>query len=196
MKRNTCSACQFPLNTCVCSYIGPMIENAIDIIVMQHPSEVKVAKNTAKLLSLQLSNVTIYIGENESDFNALRTRCADQRVALLYPNDQAHTLISNSNGTVKLDAIIVLDGTWKKATKLYQLNQWLHALPSFKFDTFHASEYTIRKSKHKYSLSTLEAAAQFLDIADSCDTSALYQLQAGMVKEQMKLMPADVKARY
>ncbi len=163
---------------------------------MQHPSEVKVAKNTAKLLALQLDRFTLYVGENTADFEELINFCRLNHVAVLYPSSHAKTLTTEYNFDQTLDAIILLDGTWKKATKLYNLNPWLSQLPSFQFDSVNASEYTIRKSKHEYSLSTLEAAAQFLEIVDQCETADLYKLQAGMVKEQMKLMPDDVKARY
>ncbi|WP_275557289.1 tRNA-uridine aminocarboxypropyltransferase [Pseudoalteromonas sp. J010] len=196
MKRNTCPVCAFPLQTCVCSYIGELIDNSIEVVVMQHPSEAKVAKNTAKLLALQLRNIQIVVGENERDFDNLKAYCEQKHVALLYPNDQAQSLVQQRDEYANLHAVIVLDGTWKKATKLYQLNPWLHHLPSLKFDTVDASEYTIRKSKHKYSLSTLEATAHFLNLIDSCNVDALYTLQKGMVEEQMKLMPVDVKARY
>ncbi|MBR8844628.1 MULTISPECIES: tRNA-uridine aminocarboxypropyltransferase [Pseudoalteromonas] len=196
MKRNTCPVCQFPTKTCVCSYIGNVIPNATQVIIMQHPSEVKVAKNTAKLLALQLDSFALYVGENTTDFEELINFCNGNHVALLYPNSHAKTLTTEHNRAQNLDAIILLDGTWKKATKLYKLNPWLSQLPSFQFDSVNASEYTIRKSKHEYSLSTLEAAAQFLEIVDQCETADLYKLQAGMVKEQMTRMPDDVKARY
>ena len=196
MKRPVCPSCDFPVTTCVCSYLSQPLNNHIEVVILQHPSETKVAKNTAKLLTLQLQHIQLVVGETAADFSAVQSYLANRKAALLYPNKHAQTLAAGAAEKLELDTIIILDGTWKKATRLYQTNLWLHALPSFSFDTHDQSKYTIRKSKHQFSLSTLEACARFLALVEGCDINPLLTLQQGMVEQQMKYMTPEVRERY
>ncbi|WP_440053229.1 tRNA-uridine aminocarboxypropyltransferase [Pseudoalteromonas sp. T1lg65] len=196
MKRLNCTRCKFPQTTCICKYIEPQIDNLTKIVILQHPQETKVAKNTAQLLSLQLKNVELVVGESESDFANLQKQLQDADTYLLYPNSNAVALTTKSAASLTINTLILIDATWKKATKIYQLNPWLHKFPSLQLNVSDQSQYTIRKSIHEYSLSTLEATSQFLSLYEQADFSALMRLQSGMVSEQMKFMPTAVKQRY
>ncbi len=85
--------------------------------------------------------------------------------------------------------IILLDGTWKKAYKLWQLNTWLHTLPTLRIDDVE-SQYHIRKAPKAGYLSTLEAAAICLEKLEKCNTKPLYNcfnlMQKTFLKHQKK----------
>jgi DTW domain-containing protein YfiP len=166
MAREVCTQCEFPVSTCLCDVIQPIhCETKFDII--QHPSEVSAAKNTARLCKLCMKNVRIWVGEQPDDFHHLRQELAassNTAVSVLYPSDQSMTVAHYQEATRNVDShrLIVLDGTWKKAYKLWQLNTWLHDYPAIRLEDV-ASNYHIRKSPKPGGVSTLEAIAAILN---------------------------------
>ncbi|QLE87357.1 DTW domain-containing protein [Shewanella sp. Scap07] len=196
MSRNCCDACSFPLNACICDAIRPL-NHQQELIVMQHPSEVGHAKNSVRLMQLVLSNLKVFVGEQSADFVALQhylNQCG-KPVFLIYPSDDSKEI---GQAAVPSNAVfILLDGTWRKAYKLLQLNPWLSQYRALHFDLASASNYTIRKSSRSDSLSTLEAAAMTLKQLDNnLDVTPLTDALAAMVNRRLAAMPAEVRQRY
>ncbi|WP_194867395.1 tRNA-uridine aminocarboxypropyltransferase [Pseudoalteromonas sp. PPB1] len=198
MKRAFCDHCHFPLRTCVCPFLGSLIHNRCKIVVLQHPSEVKVAKNTVRLLSLQLSNIEVVQGESEADFSDIRSRLKSQVCALLYPSENAMTLDETrvQQEQPNIETLVVLDGTWKKVHKMLMLNPWLMSLSHVSFANLPENQYHIRKAEQAFSLSTLEATAHFLHLYEQISPAPFYQALAGMIGQQTRHMPDHVKLRY
>lgn len=162
MPRAICPHCHFPQSVCLCEFVRT-ISSETHFDILQHPSEQKAAKNTARLCELCLPNLTLWPGESVEDFSELRQLVARElsanNVALLYPSEQSITLEDWQKQTEKVKSpkrILVLDGTWKKAYKLYQLNEWLWQIPAVRLENL-TSEYHIRKSSIAGGVSTLEA---------------------------------------
>jgi DTW domain-containing protein YfiP len=95
-----------------------------------------------------------------------------------------------------IETLVVLDGTWKKVHKMLMLNPWLMSLPHVSFSDLPKNQYHIRKAEQAFSLSTLEATAHFLHLYEAISPEPLYRALAGMIEQQTRLMPADVKQRY
>eukprot|EP00850_Spirogloea_muscicola_P022965 SM000321S12198 [mRNA] locus=s321:68952:69812:+ [translate_table: standard] len=141
---------------------------------------------------------------------------------LLFPSEQAHDLTlpcvsSNCAGhesnSLAMDAVsptrsdsfqngrgleappshlVVLDGTWSKAKRLYHENTWLRDLPHFKLPALNApSNYSyIRRQPKANCMSTLESivyALQLLEPQTEGLTSLLDAFKA-MVADQVKCM--------
>ncbi|WP_063383094.1 tRNA-uridine aminocarboxypropyltransferase [Pseudoalteromonas luteoviolacea] len=196
MKRSTCKNCHFSVKTCVCDHISNVLANKTHLVVLQHPSEVTTAKNTVRLLSLQLKNIHVFVGETPSDFVDAQAIAKHNHCALLYPGENAVSLENTTSEETRIDYLFVLDGTWKKTHKLAMLNPWLNELPQISFNSAPKNQYKIRKAEQKYSLSTLEACAYFLTVYDGIDPKPLYKLLQGMITEQTKFMPPHVRERY
>ncbi|MCF2908211.1 DTW domain-containing protein [Pseudoalteromonas sp. DL2-H2.2] len=198
MKRPLCNHCQFPEQTCVCKFLGKPLKNHCKILVLQHPSEVKVAKNTVRLLSLQLSNLEVVVGESETDFAQVREQLQSVQCALLYPSENAMALSPSQEQANRpiIETLVVLDGTWKKVHKMLMLNPWLMTLPHVSFAQLPENQYHIRKAEQAFSLSTLEATAHFLHLYEQVSPAPLYQALAGMIEQQTRQMPEHVKQRY
>lgn len=196
MSRQICSRCQYPLTTCICANVTELALNA-QLVVMQHPSEVEHAKNSVRVLKLVVPETKVVVGESAEDFAELRAELekSQRPVYLIYPNENSEAVEDvqpNKDGI-----FILLDGTWRKAFRLLQLNPWLFNLPSLHLDVAQGSNYRIRKSSRPDSLSTLEAAALVLSSVDgSLDTSPLHRAFDAMVEHQLAAMPAHVRARY
>ncbi|WP_165741046.1 tRNA-uridine aminocarboxypropyltransferase [Pseudoalteromonas sp. Z1A6] len=196
MARTLCNHCNFALNTCICSAITN-INNKVKVIILQHPSEEKIAKNTAKLLNLCLTDCQIIKGENNDDFSILKTLPVSSTV-LLYPNENAINLDDNAEQASinNITHLIVVDGTWKKAYKILQLTPLLNQFKTVSFKQLPKNRYAIRKAPRADSLSTLEAVAHSLLLIEQLDPAPLYNVLDELIQKQTQHMPEHVKARY
>ena len=175
--RSYCSKCLYPLRTCLCSHITP-IKSQTRIDILQHPSETKHAKNTARLVPLFIPQARIWVGETAEDFRQLREDLAKEQnrlIALVYPSQKSlyMTEMRISDSRAQQMRLLYLDGTWKKAFKLLKLNTWLNTIPHLKLAEPN-STYRIRKTSVKGGISTLECVVQSLHrIEPNLDTQAL-----------------------
>ena len=164
---------------------------------MQHPSEVKHAKNTVRLMRLVMPDIKVVVGESAEDFNELQQYLSQSTkpVFIVYPGESSQAV---EQSDAQSDCIIILlDGTWRKAYKILQCNPWLLQYPALHLAVSHQSEYIIRKAKRSDSLSTLEATALILTALDQkLDVSPLFVAFNAMVEHRLNAMPEQVKARY
>jgi len=196
MARTLCNHCNFSLNTCICNAITN-INNKVTVIILQHPSEEKIAKNTAKLLNLCLTDCQIIKGENNDDFSILKTLPVSSTV-LLYPNEHAVNLDDNTEqpNVKNITHLIVVDGTWKKVYKILQLTTLLNQFKTVSFKQLPKNRYAIRKAPRADSLSTLEAVAHSLFLIEQLNPAPLYNALNELIQKQTQHMPEHVKARY
>ncbi|GAA5134395.1 tRNA-uridine aminocarboxypropyltransferase [Thalassotalea piscium] len=142
------------------------IKNEIEIIILQHPSEVKQSKATVPLLAGSLAKCHVFTGENFDTNESLQQLIAkySNSVALLYPSEFAQVLANNENSSCLkgIRCLILLDGTWKKAYRIYQLNTFLHQMPHWVLPDIYKGKYQIRKTTKLGGLSTLEACCYAL----------------------------------
>lgn len=172
MKRAYCAKCERPAVTCICHCINS-VKNDIHVIILQHPSEVKQTKGTVTLLSQSLSKVDLFIGEDFTHNAALLTLMRHYRgkVALLYPSDKAVVMTEDNTDNTQVDfqdirCLIVLDGTWKKAFKLYMSNPFLQSLLHCALPDDIECLYQVRKTEKVGALSTLEATCHALSFLE------------------------------
>lgn len=168
-----------------------------ELLVLQDPNEVGHAKNSVRLMELVIPETRVYVGEVPNDFISLRKylkRCS-KPIYLVYPSDTSVDVAE-----AKFDeppVLLFLDGTWRKAYKLLQLNPWLQDYPALHLELTSASNYKIRKASRTDSLSTLEAAAMMLKtIEPDLKITPLTQALDAMVQQRISSMPAAVRKRY
>ncbi|WCE30581.1 tRNA-uridine aminocarboxypropyltransferase [Vibrio sp. SCSIO 43137] len=165
-----CSGCGKAKKACICAEVKP-IEAKTEVIILQHPTEVKQAKGTAKILSLSLSNSRCFVGEDfthHAQLNALLQQ-KNYTTLLLYPAEKAveiTALASQKETESERVRLIVIDGTWKKAFKIYTLSKNLHPLQACKLPPSLCGSYTIRKAPDNNSLSTVEAGYHALSLLE------------------------------
>lgn len=179
MSRALCLQCQRPEKACICAF-AVNIANHIDVLVLQHPSEVKQSKGTVTLLQQSLSRCEIIIGEDFEQNLILKKRLAyyGDKVALLYPSEQAlvlsHDIAPYTDKKFSdIKCIILLDGTWKKAYRMFMLNPCLHQIQHIVLPEGIASLYQIRSTTKDNALSSLEACCHALAFLE--DEGVKYQ---------------------
>jgi len=143
------------------------VENPVELLILQHPLEVKESKNSIRLLTLCAKNIQVAVGEkfSEADLNQLLFH--DQKLPiLLYPPTPENTSMGLKHSADFPDLtqtplsslrLVVLDATWKKSRKMLYLHPILQALPRLTLMNPPESLYTIRKAQSQNQLSSLEA---------------------------------------
>lgn len=164
MPRPTCSRCQRPLSHCLCPLI-PDLESRTRLLILQHPSEVGHALNTARLAALGLRNAELRVGEVFDDLPQLLAQ-PDYRACLLFPGEESVALSAYAPDEKPL-LLVVPDGTWRKARKLLHLNPSLAALPRVSLGAVAPSRYRLRKAPEEGALSTIEAVVAALDTLEA-----------------------------
>jgi len=174
MSRTLCPSCQRPEKACICHFTTKIM-NDIHVVVLQHPSEVSQVKGTIALLAKSLDSCQVLVGENFSGNEQLLQIFEQYHTLLLYPGEEAKALdehlvleLQEQINTKPL-CLVILDGTWKKAYRMYMMSKNLQQLPQVCLpeNLANAGQYHIRKVAKKNALSSLEASCYALALLES-----------------------------
>jgi DTW domain-containing protein len=121
---------------------------------------------------------------------------------LVYPHPDGRDLSALSEQE-RPPHLVLIDGTWSQAHRLYQDNPWLQRLPHYSIRPAAKSRYLIRREPREHCLSTLEAAAEALrylepDLPGLDDLLALFdRMNTDQVtrRESSVVTPREKKAR-
>jgi len=167
-RRAECAACLRAQSACICRWVRP-VASRVELLILQHPLEVRNAKNSARLLHLCLAGSRIEVGEafDAAALDAL-LHAGGRTPLLLYPDTPGDAALGiapppalDAAALARPDALrlVVLDATWRKSRKMLYANPGLQRLPRVALADVPASAYRIRKAHAPHQLSTLEAAA-------------------------------------
>lgn len=198
MSRIQCARCLRPETHCLCALI-PQLDSRTRVLILQHPSEVNHALNTARLAVLGLNNAELVVGEVFDDLPALLNR-PGYRARLLFPADDAQPLAAyqsdGGEGESRPLLLVVPDGTWRKARKLLHLNPLLAALPRVSLTPTATSRYRLRKAPGPDALSTVEAIVGALQTLEAPETfEALLRPFEALIDGQIVAMGEDTYRR-
>lgn len=190
MSRPQCSRCLRPATHCLCALI-PSLDSRTRVLLLQHPSEVSHALNTARLAALGLNNAQLVVGEVFDDLPTL-LNLPGYQARLLFPGDDAQPLQGYTASDEPL-LLVVPDGTWRKARKLLHLNPLLAALPRVTLSEGAVSRYRLRKAPGPGALSTVEAIVQALQVLEAPTSFApLLKPFEALIGGQIAAMGAQV----
>jgi DTW domain-containing protein YfiP len=165
--RERCKQCLKVKPACYCHTITPY-KNIKKIIILMHPSEKGHALGTASMAKLTFEKISIFIGESFEDNLDLKELLATEKCALFKPSNDASPYEQCHQ---EFDTLIFIDGTWKKANKIYFLNSFLHTIPQVSFESGAKSRYRLRKEPKSNYLSTFESVVKAFEISDKTDLS-------------------------
>ncbi len=166
--RELCARCRRPQRVCYCVDLSPAATQT-RVVLLQHPRERRVAIGTARIAHLGLANSELHVGVDFSQnqrVNAVASGGAG-RVAILYPTPDALP-VEEFRGN--LDTLIVVDGTWSTAKKLFEKNPPLAALPRIRLAPKRPGNYRIRKEPAEHCLATVEAVVEVLSALEGDST--------------------------
>jgi DTW domain-containing protein YfiP len=161
--RPVCYRCFKPRVACICGLIEP-VANRTGIIILQHPRERFHAIGTVRIARLALRNVRVELCSPWMESSAIRAQLPE-RSALLYPTSDAREL-----ATLPVEDhphhLVILDGTWFHAKKIYDAHRWLRDLPQLRLTPTEPSRYRIRPEPRQSYVATLEAIVYALRLLE------------------------------
>lgn len=158
--RATCYSCFRPADLCLCGLL-PRVPNRTELVVLQHPRERMHPFGSARMLVQALERAELHVarrGDGKAVLHPLNVRPG---AALVYPAPGARSLES-LKAVERPEQLVVLDGTWSQAHRLYKDNPWLWELPHYRIEPVRGSRYLVRKEPKPHCLSTLEASVDAL----------------------------------
>ncbi|POB14723.1 tRNA-uridine aminocarboxypropyltransferase [Halobacteriovorax sp. DA5] len=187
-KRNHCQKCQRPQGLCLCHTIENVtLKNKL--IIFQDEKEALHPFNTARLAKLVAPDIELVSSENITEERIQEIR--ETRPFLLFKNENSIPLNTENIHLLQSKNIVVLDGTWKKARKIYHTWPALSELPCYhlELDDQKTIYQSIRKSCGETHLSTLEAIAVTLEVLGEINEVQVKQFLAPL-KELIKQQEA------
>lgn len=197
IPEHKCPKCRINLKLCFCDDMFEF-ENKTAITVLMHHRETHLNTSTAIVAERILKNSKIVLrGLPQKHFEYSDLGIAEDEVPYyLFPTDDAllldESFVSNHNNLYpeKKIHLIVPDGSWSQAKKVYRREKCLHHIKCVKLSTLKKSEYELRKSPREDGVCTFEAIAYALGAIESI------QLENRMI-EVLKIMVDRFKrARY
>jgi DTW domain-containing protein len=162
--RARCLHCAKPATHCVCERI-PRVSNRTPVFILQHPRERFHPIGTARIARLGLERSAVLLPGDPVTRSLAVALEPPPGAGLLYPSAGARDLAALAP-EARPSALIVLDGTWSQAAKLYRANAWLGALPHYALAPAAPSRYRIRLAPRPSYLSTIEAIVAALAVLE------------------------------
>lgn len=179
-----CYRCFKAAVTCICASIAP-VNNRTPVTILQHTRERNRAIGTARFATLGLRRVRLVVhGPKDGPAPALSP--LPPGMALLYPNDSASADVPAEPPS----QLLVLDGTWHHARRLFFSDPALATMPRFSFGVSSGGEpqsrYRIRREPAAHCMSTVEAIVRALKLLepDTDGLDALLNAFDAMVSKQ------------
>ena len=168
--RPTCPRCARPPSVCVCDALpARAIATKTKLLVLQHPNEFRRRHfSTVPLLPLCLESVEIKVGYSFDAATIPAIRDATAPPLLLWPAAGAAPLetVADALGD-EARLLVVIDGTWAQAKRIYRQSPSLRALRPVAFDGAATSALeAIRSEPEAHCVSTVEACARALRLLE------------------------------
>lgn len=169
-----CEDCQLAAYACICQW-RPTLGSNSEFILLMHRDEVLKPTNTGRLIAdiLPAHTHVFCWSRTEPDEGLLKLLRDPQRRCLIVFPEEANEAAANSRELIselprddKINTFVLLDGTWKQSGRMFHLSRWLDEFPCVVLPTTDARGYAVRKSHQDNYLSTAEAAALCLQLAN------------------------------
>lgn len=166
--KNPCQGCGLHLNRCICKLVTSL-DLKTKIVLVIHRKELKRTTNTGQLALKSLVNSEMRIrGEQNCkplDLSDLLT--ANYQTYLFFPSDDAVELTSELVQSSPLPIqLIVPDGNWRQASKVFSRHPELKALKKVKISAVNKSNLHLRTEHTPEGMATLQAIALALGIIE------------------------------
>ena len=170
-----CPRCLLKVEICVCGVL-PRVEARTEIVLVQHVTEKFLTSNTGRFAALALpkSRVLAYGGGDQFDATAL---CLPES-ALLYSSGPG----SARSLSFIPKRLVVLDGSFRQARRMYKRVPELRQLPEFSLPAPRITPTRLRQPTQPEGMSTIEAIAAALSALEGPELAApLWALHAELV---------------
>jgi DTW domain-containing protein YfiP len=159
-----CPRCLFPLRTCLCAHV-PALAPRTRVVIIRHETEIFRASNSGRLAHLALAGSAIIDHGGQLPDVELTDR---DGAWLLYPEGE----VAHAAPVPPPRTLVVLDGTWAQARRMYRKLDTLRGLPMMRLADAPMPEARLRASPAPGRVSTIEAIARALRLLEGDDMAA------------------------
>jgi len=195
-RKMRCLRCLRPQDLCYCAHL-PTVATRTRLEVIQHPHERTHPFNTARLVKLCMPNAAVHV-PTPGFTGTLELRVdVPADAAVLFPHPGAADL-RDLPEQQRPSTLVVLDGTWGHAKRVYRENAWLQRLRHVKLTPSAPSNYRIRREPKPEYVSTIEAIVEALRVVEPGNRDAELLLRAfdRMVDQQIAHRSERVVHRF
>ncbi len=166
-----CTTCKIHQTLCFCGEVK-VLDTKTRISIIMHHRERFLTSNTANLATLVLKNSKIVLrGLPGKLFNADELALNENETPLyLFPHEDAVELNDEFIASLtKPIHLIIPDGTWSQAVKVYRRESALSHIQCVKLPPGDPGKYRLRKSERENGVCTYEAIMRALCLIESTD---------------------------
>ncbi|OLQ88371.1 DTW domain-containing protein [Vibrio panuliri] len=168
-KVERCQYCQVAANNCICDY-QPQIESDVAVMLIVSENEVFKPSNTGRLILDTIQEGYAFQWNRTDPDPKMLALLQDPsyQPLLVFPADY----VENKQRVVhqplnqfcdnKKPLIILLDGSWREARRMFRKSPYLDNLPVVSIHPQAISQYMMRKSDNEQHLATAEVAIMVL----------------------------------
>lgn len=182
-----CRQCMLGLNTCICSW-RQAASTGIEFVLLMHRDEVFKPTNTGRLVAdLFPQHSHAFLWDRTQPPPELLALLEDPRrdCRLVFPPEDGDgravaTVPAAGSAPERILTVILLDGTWKQARRMYNHSMWMKHLPLLDLGTAITEldnalgHYKVRQACESGRLATAEAAALcFYAVGEQANTRRL-----------------------
>lgn len=163
-----CDECRMPRLHCICAY-RVRVATRTHIWLLTHRLEHYKPTNTGRLIGDCIEHTRVFEWSRTEPDPALLKALEDPRLApfLVFPDDQEdyrHRVVGIERvaASERTPVLILLDGTWRQARRMFRRSEYLIDLPIVSLRTERRTRYRLRKAASAQHLCTAEVAAELL----------------------------------
>ncbi len=165
-----CDGCQLRVDLCICGMgqeLAAGIDLGCDLVLLMHKKEFYKPTNSGRLLvDLFPGNSFVFCWrrlEPQAELLAL-LQDPQRQCCILFPGEEGDPRVyhqwpqlNEQDSVAKRPTLIILDGTWKQARRMFNLSPYLADLPVISVEHKLTSTYFTRQAAHWHYLSTAES---------------------------------------
>jgi DTW domain-containing protein YfiP len=179
-----CELCLLGELFCTCKHRQYLVTQ-VSFMLLMYNDEVLKPTNSGRLIADLIPDTHAFLWTRTDTDQQMLALLADERYQpyLVFPqqyieNQQAivNQILPDNlrqiNGTVKIPLLVMLDGSWREAIKMYRKSPYLHHMPVLSFAPETLATYALRKGSHDFQLGTAEVASLALTAAQEPQNGA------------------------
>ncbi|WP_434931894.1 tRNA-uridine aminocarboxypropyltransferase [Shewanella sp. HL-SH5] len=177
-----CDLCLLGEQFCTCA-LRQLLTSTVSFLLVMYNDEVLKPTNSGRLIADLIPDTHAFLWDRTSPPQAMLALLDNPiyQPYLIFPQQyiESHQPVINHVDTQQLAGkrplLVMLDGSWREAIKMYRKSTYLHSMPVLSFSPEILATYALRKGSHDFQLGTAEVAALALEAAGEPLNGAVLQ---------------------
>jgi len=167
-----CDFCLLGIQFCTC-HLRQSLNSTLSFMLIMYDNEVLKPTNSGRLIADLIPDTHAFLwNRTEPALEMLALLESDiYQPYLIFPEqyiENGQTImnqVSLSQLNNKRPLLVMLDGSWREAIKMYRKSPYLQMMPVLSFAPEMLATYALRKGSHEFQLGTAEVAALAIEAA-------------------------------